>query len=193
MPRVPPETPSEPARLVRALIIIYIRPSHPNTNDEQAGGVSGGSGSSGSSGKAALKMKAPPPTAQRAHFGPGAPSSELVGGSREREAAVAAEEESLFHHLGEEHNSALQLRRLRSLGKWPVLVLNADCQPLSYLPLSVLKWQDAVKAVWLERVNVLEYYDSYVQSSQGPWQLPSVVCLKEYQKSRREVRACVYV
>lgn len=44
------------------------------------------------------KMKAPPPTAQRASFGPGAPSSELVGGGREREAAVA-EEESLFQHL----------------------------------------------------------------------------------------------
>lgn len=37
--------------------------------------------------------------------------------------------------------AALQIRRLRSLGKWPVLVLNADCQPLSYLPLSVMRWQ----------------------------------------------------
>lgn len=77
---------------------------------------------------------------------------------------------------------------MRSLGKWPVLVLNADCQPLSFLPLSVMRWQDAIKAIWLERVTVLEYYNSFIQSSRGPWQLPSVICLKEYQKTRREVR-----
>lgn len=76
------------ARRLRALI-------HTNINttihNKQASGSS-------SSSKAALKkskMKAPPATAQRASFGPGAPSSELVGGGREREAAVA-EEESLF-------------------------------------------------------------------------------------------------
>lgn len=49
-------------------------------------------------------MKAPPPNAERADFGVGAPSSELVGGSREREAAVA-EAEELSIHLGEEHNA----------------------------------------------------------------------------------------
>jgi 5-methylcytosine-specific restriction endonuclease McrA len=37
-----------------------------------------------------------------------------------------------------------------SQGGWPVLVLNADFRPLSYYPLSLWSWQDAIKAVFLE-------------------------------------------
>jgi hypothetical protein len=33
---------------------------------------------------------------------------------------------------------------------------------------------------------VLAYYDSFIQSTAGPWQLPSVICLKQYQKGCRE-------
>ena len=40
----------------------------------------------------------------------------------------------------------------------PALVLNADFRPLSYFPLSVWKWQDAVKAAYLDRVTVLAEY-----------------------------------
>ena len=35
----------------------------------------------------------------------------------------------------------------------PALVLNADFRPLSYFPLSLLSWQEAVKAVVTDRVN----------------------------------------
>jgi hypothetical protein len=38
----------------------------------------------------------------------------------------------------------------------PSLVLNADYRPLSYFPLSVWSWKDTVKAVFLERVNIVE-------------------------------------
>ena len=31
---------------------------------------------------------------------------------------------------------------------WPALVLNADFRPLSYYPLSLWSWQDAIKAVF---------------------------------------------
>ena len=43
-----------------------------------------------------------------------------------------------------------------SQGGWPVLVLNADFRPLSYYPLSLWSWQDAIKAVFLDRVNIVE-------------------------------------
>ena len=42
---------------------------------------------------------------------------------------------------------------------WPALVLNADFRPLSYYPLSLWSWQDAIKAVFLERVNIVANYD----------------------------------
>ena len=37
----------------------------------------------------------------------------------------------------------------------PALVLNADYRPLSYFPLSLWSWQDAVKAAYLERVDIV--------------------------------------
>jgi hypothetical protein len=45
----------------------------------------------------------------------------------------------------------------------PALVLNADYRPLSYYPLSLWSWQDTIKAVFLERVNILEEYDRVVR------------------------------
>ena len=62
----------------------------------------------------------------------------------------------------------------------PVLVLNADFRPLSYYPLSLISWQDAIKAVFLDRVNILAHYDRSVSSINKEWQLPSVIALKEY-------------
>lgn len=62
----------------------------------------------------------------------------------------------------------------------PALVLNADFRPLSYYPLSLWHWQDAVKAVFLERVNIVSQYDRIVHSPSFEFRLPSVVSLKNY-------------
>src|SRR5436305_2350386 len=63
---------------------------------------------------------------------------------------------------------------------WPALVLNADFRPLSYYPLSLWSWQDAIKAVFLDRVNIVEHYDRAVRSPSFEIQLPSVVSLKSF-------------
>ena len=67
----------------------------------------------------------------------------------------------------------------------PALVLNADFRPLSYYPLSLWSWQDAIKAVFLDRVNIVSNYDRYVRSPTFEMQLPSVVSLKTYIKASR--------
>ena len=68
----------------------------------------------------------------------------------------------------------------------PVLVLNADYRPLSYFPLSLWSWQDTVKAVFLDRVNVLSEYEHKVRSPSFEMRLPSVIALKEFVlQSRR--------
>ncbi len=67
----------------------------------------------------------------------------------------------------------------------PALVLNADFRPLSYFPLSLWSWQDAVKAVFLDRVNIISTYDRVVRSPTAEIQLPSVISLKEYIPSAR--------
>ena len=65
-------------------------------------------------------------------------------------------------------------------GDSPALVLNADFRPLSYFPLSLWSWQDSVKAVFLDRVNVLAEYDRVIHSPSWEMRLPSVISLKEY-------------
>ena len=68
----------------------------------------------------------------------------------------------------------------------PALVLNADFRPLNYFPLSLWSWQNAVKAVFLNRVNVVSEYDHSIHSPSWDMRLPSVISLKEYvQISRR--------
>jgi 5-methylcytosine-specific restriction endonuclease McrA len=62
----------------------------------------------------------------------------------------------------------------------PTLVLNADYRPLSYYPLSLWSWQDAIKAVFLDRVNIVSEYDAAVSSPSFQMKLPSVVSLKQY-------------
>lgn len=62
----------------------------------------------------------------------------------------------------------------------PTLVLNADFRPLSYYPLSLWSWQDAIKAVCLDRVNVISRYDVVVHSPSMEIELPSVVSLRDY-------------
>jgi 5-methylcytosine-specific restriction endonuclease McrA len=64
----------------------------------------------------------------------------------------------------------------------PALVLNADFRPLSYYPLSLWSWQDAIKAVCLDRVNIVSEYDLAIHSPSFEMKLPSVVSLKEYVK-----------
>lgn len=66
--------------------------------------------------------------------------------------------------------------------RFPALVLNADYRPLSYYPLSLWNWQEAVKAVFLERVNIVSEYERVVQSPNFEMRLPSVVSLKTYVK-----------
>ena len=66
------------------------------------------------------------------------------------------------------------------LSAFPALVLNADYQPLSYYPLSLWGWQDAVKAIFLDRVAVVSNYDRVIRSPGFEFRLPSVVALKQY-------------
>ena len=69
----------------------------------------------------------------------------------------------------------------------PALVLNADYRPLSYYPLSLWPWQDAVKAAWLERVDIVAEYEEVVRSPSTEIRIPSVVVLKDYVKPQKRV------
>ena len=69
-----------------------------------------------------------------------------------------------------------------SLEKCPALVLNADFRPLSYYPLSLWCWQDAVKSVFLNRVTIVSNYKRKIRSPSFEMNLPSVIALKSFVK-----------
>ena len=62
----------------------------------------------------------------------------------------------------------------------PALVLNADYTPLSYYPLSLWPWQTAIKAMFLERVDVVAHYDREVHCPSIALKLPSVIALRQF-------------
>ena len=64
----------------------------------------------------------------------------------------------------------------------PALVLNADYTPLSYYPLSLWPWQTAIKAVFLDRVDIIASYARQVHSPSLDMKIPSVIALKHYVK-----------
>lgn len=70
----------------------------------------------------------------------------------------------------------------RHLDSCPALVLNADFTPLSYYPLSLWPWQTAIKAVFLERVDIVASYEREVHSPSWTMQLPSVIALRQFVK-----------
>ena len=67
------------------------------------------------------------------------------------------------------------------------MVLNADYQPLSYFPLSLWGWQDTVRAVFLDRVNIVAEYERRVSSSNFSMKLPSVISLKKYIPLKKKI------
>lgn len=74
---------------------------------------------------------------------------------------------------------------LEPLEACPALVLNADYRPLSYFPLSLWSWQSSVKAVFMDRVNIVSSYERTIHSPSFQMQLPSVVALKSYIQPAR--------
>ena len=61
------------------------------------------------------------------------------------------------------------------------LLLNLDMKPLSWVPLSVINWQDAVSGIVSNKVTVLEHHDNwFIHSPSVTIQVPSVIALTKY-------------
>lgn len=69
------------------------------------------------------------------------------------------------------------------------LLLNADMQPVSLLPLSTVDWQEAIRYMVLDKVEVLAWYEDWiVHSANWETHVPAVIMLKEYQKPKSTMR-----
>lgn len=62
---------------------------------------------------------------------------------------------------------------------YPVLVLNSDGRP-TRVPFEKRTWQEAVRGVVAERLQVVSYYDAFARSPTMSIQLPSIVMNQTY-------------
>ena len=62
-------------------------------------------------------------------------------------------------------------------------------QPVSLLPLSIVDWQESIRYLVLNKVEVLEWHDDWIVHSAN-WQtrVPAVVMLHDYQKPKSTMR-----
>ena len=69
------------------------------------------------------------------------------------------------------------------------LILNADGNPLSVVPLSVVSWQTAIRLAYQDKVRVVTSYEDWeVRSPSQTWNVPSIVMCTEFVKWNRVVK-----
>ena len=69
------------------------------------------------------------------------------------------------------------------------LLLNADGNPVSFIPLSVIDWQESIRYMVLDKANVLAWHDDWIVRSER-WEtpVPSILMLKDYMKPKTTIR-----
>jgi len=73
--------------------------------------------------------------------------------------------------------------QLGHLDHFRILVLNADYNPFSVIPISAIGWREAVVGVITEKYDVVaEYQNVAIRSPSISVPLPSIVAVKKYQK-----------
>lgn len=69
------------------------------------------------------------------------------------------------------------------------LVLNSDGSPLSYIPLSVVSWQVALRLLFTDKVTVLKEYDDWnVRSQHISMKVPSIIMMIDHIKWSKQVK-----
>jgi 5-methylcytosine-specific restriction endonuclease McrA len=69
------------------------------------------------------------------------------------------------------------------------LILNADCSPISILPLSVITWEESIRYLVSEKAAVLEWHQDWIiRSERWSTRVPAIMMLHEYQKKKSSIR-----
>ena len=72
------------------------------------------------------------------------------------------------------------------------LVLGSDYQPVNFLPLSTIGWETAVKLHFLDKVNVIEWYEDWtIHSARMEMKVPAVVVIKKNFKPMNAIPSSV--
>lgn len=89
-----------------------------------------------------------------------------------------------FAHHGKIFLTAREERKMSD-----VLLINADGQPVSLLPLSAIPWKEAILYMYHDKCDVLEWYDDWiVRSPSWETRVPAVVMLRTFLQRKAGVR-----
>ena len=70
-----------------------------------------------------------------------------------------------------------------------VLLLNSGGSVLSIVPLSIIRWQYAVKLLFQEKISPVEWYDNWpIRSPTVEIKLPAIAMLKKFHNSKGEIQ-----
>lgn len=64
--------------------------------------------------------------------------------------------------------------------RYPALVLNASCEPLSLYPLTVWPEDKVFRSVTAGKTTVLETHDAVLRSAHAEWRPPAVIMMNKY-------------
>jgi len=69
------------------------------------------------------------------------------------------------------------------------LLLNADASPATFIPLSTVDWQEAIRYMVLDKVTVVEWHEDWIiRSNHWETKVPAIIMLKEYHKKKNSIR-----
>lgn len=69
------------------------------------------------------------------------------------------------------------------------LLLNADGAPVSLLPVSIIDWKEAIKYLVLNKAVAVSWHEDWiVHSPTWETQVPAVLMLREYMKTKKTLR-----
>jgi len=73
------------------------------------------------------------------------------------------------------------------------LVLNADGNPMSILPLSTISWREGLKTVLRDKAIPISNYDKWkIRTVREEFKVPSIIMAKDFSKWERFVNFCPY-
>lgn len=102
-------------------------------------------------------------------------------GGKMRQIEIKRKRQESGSNLNMNGSLAEQRAYIYKLDSHPALVLNADYQPLSVLPLSLWSWQETIKSLFTGKVQVVDVYpDIEVRAVTIDVPLPSVIALTDY-------------
>lgn len=70
--------------------------------------------------------------------------------------------------------------------QYPCLILTADYRPQSVFPLSTISWKDSFRLQFLNKINVIDWYDKEIHSATKSFKIPALAAIKKFSYHQKD-------